>query len=237
MNNSDYIGQELDVFKEAVNWKTYWLKHVKSYINGKVLEVGAGLGVNTKMIIEECSDINSLTAIEPDNKLASQILDYVGPVHNNLTIKNCYTSDLDPAEKFDTIMYIDVIEHIEDDKGEIARAEALLKDNGHLIVLVPAHNYVFSPFDKAIGHFRRYDKKMLRKVASGNMNLRRIFYLDSLGLLASLVNKYFLKQSYPTKQQVLKWDRLIVPLSKVSDKIILHSNGKSLIGIWQKSSN
>jgi hypothetical protein len=55
-----------------------------------------------------------------------------------------------------------VIEHIEDSTAELRRAVDLLAPGGHLLILVPAFNYLYSPFDKAIGHFRRYDKKILK---------------------------------------------------------------------------
>ena len=54
-------------------------------------------------------------------------------------------------ERFDTILYIDVLEHIDDDLGELARSATHLRPGGHLIVLAPAHQALYSPFDKAIG--------------------------------------------------------------------------------------
>ena len=105
---------------------------------------------------------------------------------------------------------------------------------GNLIILVPAHNYLFSPFDKAIGHFRRYNKKMLKKAAPKNLVQKKLIYLDSFGLFASLANKLLLKQSYPTLKQIKFWDNYIVPISRVMDKILFYSVGKTVVGIWQK---
>ena len=121
-----------------------------------------------------------------------------------------------------------------EDKEEIERASALLNKGGKLIILVPAHQYLYSPFDKAIGHFRRYNKKRLQEVIPVGVRKNKIFYLDCLGLFASLMNKWFLKKDYPTLKQVKFWDRMIVPISKLLDPLIGFSTGKSLIGIWQK---
>ena len=76
------------------------------------------------------------------------------------------TGDLAPDEMFDTALYIDVLEHIEDDTAEVARVCRHLAPGGHLIVLVPAHQALYTPFDAAIGHFRRYTMRQLLAVAA-----------------------------------------------------------------------
>ena len=59
---------------------------------------------------------------------------------------------------FDCILYIDVLEHIEDDRAQIDAAARLVRGGGHVVILSPAHHWLFSEFDKSIGHFRRYNK-------------------------------------------------------------------------------
>ena len=70
-------------------------------------------------------------------------------------------SELSDSDKFDTILYMDVFEHIEDDRAELERAAAQLAPDGHLIVLAPAHQWLFTPFDESIGHYRRYSRRTL----------------------------------------------------------------------------
>ena len=65
-------------------------------------------------------------------------------------------ADLPCVPSFDSIVYIDVLEHIKDDSAEIAAATARLRSNGTLVVLSPAHAWLFSAFDAAVGHYRRY---------------------------------------------------------------------------------
>ena len=109
------------------------------------------------------------------------------------------------------------MEHIEDSKGEFKRIQNHLKPGGHLIILVPAYQRLYSEFDKAIGHFRRYNKVCFRDEILGVEKLwlrRNFFYLDSLGVIASFVNKWFLKQSAPSIKQVKFWDRTIVSIEQ-----------------------
>lgn len=231
---SEYIGNELELFKHAKNWKLYYKSKIKNYIKGDVLEVGAGIGETTKSLFN--SKCKSWTCIEPDDELTKVIKDKIKTAYLPPTIeaKSTFLSEMNQEKKYDTILYIDVIEHIEKDHEELKLAEKFLNPNGHLIILVPAHQYLFSPFDKAIGHFRRYNKNMLKTATPKNLKQEKLIYLDSLGLLTSLANKWFLKQSYPKIKQILFWDNFIVPASKILDVIICYKAGKSLIGIWKK---
>jgi hypothetical protein len=141
---------------------------------------------------------------------------------------------LDAAERFDAILYIDVLEHIGDDRGELERAAAHLKPAGLLIVLAPAHQWLFTPFDQAIGHFRRYTKETLSAVVPRSLRRVELVYLDVVGLLASLGNRLLLRQTMPTARQIALWDRMMVPLSRAIDPLLLYTVGKSILGVWQR---
>lgn len=234
MSEIPYIGTELHLFQHASNWKKYYAKNLKPFIKGDVLEVGAGIGSTTNYLYDGSQ--RSWLCLEPDSALFKELDAKI----ENKELPACCTclkgivSDLKTDQKFDTILYIDVIEHIENDKAELKQAAEKLNKGGHLIVLVPAHQSLFSKFDTAIGHFRRYNKKTLAPTAPASLQLQKIRYLDSMGLLASLANKYFLKQDYPTLDQIHFWNNLIVPVSRLTDILTNYSLGKTLISIWQK---
>ena len=139
-----------------------------------------------------------------------------------------------PLGTFDSILYIDVLEHIEDDRGELSRAAALLRPRGFLVVLSPAHPRLFSEFDAAIGHHRRYTRSTLAAAAPEGLELVRLVYLDSVGLLASLGNRLLLRESMPTPRQIALWDRVMVRLSTRLDPILRHRLGKSVLGVWRR---
>jgi hypothetical protein len=145
----------------------------------------------------------------------------------------CGTVDaLAADERFDAILYIDVLEHIEDDVAELERSAARLRPGGHIIVLSPAHQGLYSEFDKAIGHFRRYSKASLLAAAPPGLRLVEAFYLDAVGMAASLANRLLLRASMPTGGQILFWDRVLVPVSRVIDPIFVRRVGKSVVAIW-----
>lgn len=234
MTSQSYAGRELKLFALAENWKRYWSSLLLPHLHGKVLEVGAGIGANTRYM--KSSSVSSWTCLEPDHELALQMS---ASFHAIPQLRDCYvevgtTETIKKEESFDAILYIDVLEHISDDQAEMQRASDLLRAGGRLIVLAPAHEWLYTPFDRAIGHVRRYTKDALRRCSPRNCLLSEMVYLDSAGVIASAGNRLFLNQGMPTRQQILFWDRCLVPISRISDRLIFRSFGKSILGVWTK---
>ncbi len=228
-----YVGNELGLFKSARNWKAYFSSKIGECISGDVLEVGAGIGVNTEFIVRAGRGIKSITLLEPDPDQTAQISIQGLNFEGDLSVVTGTIADV--SGRYDSILYIDVIEHIEDAAAELIRAREALKPGGFLIVLVPAYAFLFSEFDRQIGHFRRYNRKALRREIPTGMTRRKEFYLDSMGFFASLANRYVLKQSTPTESNIKFWDKGLIPLSKITDVLTFNQVGKSLIGIYQKT--
>ena len=226
-----YIGNELELFARATRWKSYFARSITSWIKGDVLEVGAGIGANTLLLHNP--KVSSWLCLEPDESLARSARQAVAELPGCRV--HVGTTSSPELGRYDAILYIDVLEHIEDDSGELARATTLLKDGGHLVVLAPAHQSLYSEFDRAIGHFRRYDAATLTAVGPASLTLERVFYLDSVGMLASFANRAFLKSSQPTPGQIATWDRFMVPVSKLLDPCLGRRLGKSVIAVWQRS--
>lgn len=227
-----YPGEELALFQHATHWKKYFSRQVRPYIKGKVLEAGAGMGATTLLLNDGSAEEWWLT--EPDAQLSSLLEE---KLRNKLLPGNCHLlkqGGNDPALLFDTIVYIDVLEHIEADREELMQAASRLNENGHIIVLSPAYQALYSPFDKAIGHYRRYTRNMLKAISPPGLQLVHCRYYDSMGYFASLLNKTMLKQKMPTLKQVLFWDNWLLPVSKVTDKLFFHRFGKSIIAAWRK---
>jgi ubiquinone/menaquinone biosynthesis C-methylase UbiE len=227
-----YPGDELVLFQHATNWKKYFAKQIKPYIKGKVLEVGAGIGSTTLLLNDGTAD--QWLMLEPDGKMYEILRGKMEAKEFPVNCRSQTGTISQLASSFDTIIYIDVLEHIENDAEEMEKAAMLLNAGGHIIVLSPAFNFLFSPFDKVIGHYRRYTQKTLRKISPDGLQLIRNRYYDSAGYFAALINKLFLRQKYPTLKQVMFWDKWLVPVSRIKDIILFHSFGKSIIAVWQK---
>lgn len=228
----EYQGQELAIFAHAKNWKAYWSSFLVPYLRGSVLEVGAGIGTNTVLL--STAQPKRWVCLEPDQALLQELRQNVTQLPGQ-GYELCHGTleGLASAERFDAILYIDVLEHIKEDAAELKRAAARLQSGGRLIVLSPAHQWLFSEFDASIGHCRRYNRKTLLAAAPPGVRLERISYLDAFGLFLSLGNRCLLRQSLPSVRQILFWDRWVVPLSRVIDPLLLHRAGKSILAIWR----
>jgi SAM-dependent methyltransferase len=230
-----YVGSELELFAEVQNWKEYWAGQLRPFVKGDILEVGAGIGSNTRLL-DAAGGSGRWVCLEPDPELLAQLTRNI----RESQARRCYETERGTIQSlsgqlFDTIVYIDVLEHIENDFEELNRAASCLRPGGHLIVLSPAHQRLFSPFDAAIGHFRRYNRKMVRAISPAGLRLERMRYLDCAGLILSAANSLLLQQSMPTKAQLRFWDRWIVPVSRVLDPLFRYSLGKTIIAIWERS--
>jgi SAM-dependent methyltransferase len=224
-----YAGAELSLFEKAVNWKRYWSSLIAPYLRGDVLEVGAGIGANTETLTS--LPLESYTSLEPDAELAARI-QIAGPRHRKVT-----GTLAGMPQSFDAILYIDVLEHIADDRYEMIAAAARLKTGGHVVVLSPAHQSLYTPFDKAIGHVRRYSRTSLAETAAqSGLRPVKFLYLDSAGLLASVARRCLSSTRMPTERQILAWDRWLVPLSRVLDRLLGYRVGKSILAVWKRES-
>ncbi len=136
--------------------------------------------------------------LEPDPSLARGIRRKLegGELTPSCSVVQGFLADLPADFRADTIIYVDVMEHIDDDHAEFVSANRYVAPGGQLVVVSPAHMWLYSPFDKEIGQFRGYNKKTFsERLTAPDMTLGRIFYLDSVGLVASLANRLILKQT------------------------------------------
>ncbi len=228
----NYVGSELVLFQHARNWKRYFADHLRPFVHGRVLDVGCGMGVNAEYLLNE--RVSSYTFLEPDPSLLAMVDENVrSTVLVYAERINGTTAHL-PGRRFDSILYIDVIEHIEDGAAELQQAYDLLESGGHLLIVVPAFDFLFSPFDRALGHHRRYDKAMLRSQLPAGLEPIITEYLDSLGFFLSFGNKALLRKELPSASQIRLWDCLVVPSSRVFDSLVMHAFGRSLVCVAYK---
>jgi len=230
---SNYAGTELDVFSHARNWKRYVARHVGVYLRGQVLEVGSGIGSATRVFCNGAQQ--RWVCLEPDSGLSARARSMLQREMLNCEFIAGTLDALPASETFNAILYMDVLEHIAEDRLELIRAARHLQRSGVICVLAPAHPGLYSEFDEAIGHFRRYTKAALSAMDLPGLQLERLRYLDCCGLLPSAVNRFILKSPAPTLSQVTFWDRGLVPLSRFIDPLVGYSAGKSVLAVWRKT--
>jgi SAM-dependent methyltransferase len=233
-SESAYIGQELNLFSLATNWKCYIKAMIDDYLAGDILEVGAGIGSTT--LAMHHGSAHRWFCLEPDLNNATRLKRTVVE-RSEYKKTHVIAGSLDALAKqssFDCVLYIDVLEHIHDDRDQIQAAAQLVRRGGHIIILSPAHQWLFSDFDRSIGHLRRYNKQLLGSLMPSGWTQVKLAYLDCVGALLSLGNALAVRQAMPSPWQIAIWDRFCIPLSRILDSVLREQYGKSILAIWRK---
>lgn len=225
-NYPEVVTERFDNANFHIN---YCLKFIKKHIKGNILEIGAGCGSFTRNYISK--EIESITLTELDEK---NIVDLRLNFQNNSKVKIVKKTIHDIEKKFDTIIYLHVLEHIKNDNEEIREATKKLKKDGLLIIMVPAHQKIYSNLDKAVGHFRRYEIEFFKKDFK-SLKICSLKFLDSMGYFLYYLNKlFFKKEIYPSKLKIFIWDKLFTPISIITDFILGYKFGKCILAVYKK---
>lgn len=207
----------------------YCLTLIKKYIQGDILEVGAGCGSFTRNYYNQ--KINNITLTEKDERnietLKSRFNNY-----KNIEVLNLPVDKIE--KKFDSILYFHVLEHIENDLLEIEKAKSKLNSGGYLVFIVPASKRIYGNLDKAVGHFRRYEKDFFKNDLM-NLKLLNLKHLDSIGYVLYYLNKiFFTKETFPSNLKIFLWDKIFTPVTIIIDFLLNYTFGKCIVAIYKK---
>ena len=228
--SEEYPEIALERFDKANIWIKYIIFKISRFVKDDVLEVGAGCGSFTKGYMK---NFNSITLTDMDNNSFNLLKkNFINEKKINIT--NYATKDIN--KKFNTILYFNVLEHVKEDKLEIENALEKLNNKGHLIILVPAHQKIYSKLDKAVGHYKRYDIDFFKNNRFENSKIVKLYFLDVFGYLLYYANKIFFKgETYPSNWKIFIWDKIFTPLTIVIDFLTAYKFGKNILCIYQKN--
>ena len=189
---SDLVNHLNSVHKyEKTDFRWHNLRKVaKKYVVGKyILDAGCGTGHTTLELLNEGYDVTAIDISQELVNFTQRIIkenNYMGDVHTlDLTNAKVFGEN-----KFDTIVCLDVLEHIRDDELVIRNLCYILKKGGHLIVSVPALRFLYGSRDKKIGHYRRYGRGVLiEKLKTSGFDIVDLRYWNFFGVLPFLFSE------------------------------------------------
>jgi len=236
-NFFEYDGWELNFFDEAENFRNYQFDIIKRYLNGSVAEVGPGSGSLCEKYKNNCETI---ILYEPTKKLFENLVEKFNS-DKKIELKN---NEFDSKkDKFDCILVMDVLEHIENPKNLIVKLFGSLNSNGKLLINVPAFQHLYSSFDKDVGHVKRYNKNsFLKELSLVKVKKIDMFYYDSVGYILSFLSQilFTISKNYKNNykknfdKKIYFWN-FLMPISRIIDKCIFNSFGKSLFVVLEKN--
>ena len=225
-NKKQYEGWELNFFDNAKNFRNYQWKLIKDKIKKKILEVGPGNCVFLERYYKISKEI---FLFEPSESLSIKLSSKIENFKEVKLIKEYDNSN------YDTIIYLDVVEHIEDDQNEILSAYNRLNKDGNLIINVPAFQFLYTDYDKKIGHYRRYSKSSFKRLLENlDINNFSMSYFDSIGFCLIFFSKYLAVSNKVNLQGGVKLWNFLIPISKILDIFLSPFIGKSLMVIIKK---
>ena len=222
---------EFDALSEARNYRAALCAEFAPFLRGNIVEIGAGIG-QFSAAIRAIKKVTSLVSIEPEARFCAKFRE----LHPDFTLVEGIIDDLPTGTSGDAIVSINVLEHIREDRAELAKYHHLLvKTRGHLCLFVPARPEIYAPIDRDFGHFRRYNKTALHgMLQQTGFKIVRLSYFNSVGYLAWWLNFCLLKKRRFETGSVRLYDWAIFPVVHgLEQQLCRPPLGQSLIAVAQ----
>jgi SAM-dependent methyltransferase len=230
--------EDLERLGTADRFFRWTLEEFAPYLRGRVLEVGAGIGTITRHLVESDHEL-SVVSLEPADNVYANLATYAAlnprvSAHRQTLREYLAVQD----EPFDAVIYLNVLEHIEDDAEELRLAAAAVRPGGALLVFGPALEWLYSELDYRAGHYRRYGVANLRELArAAGFEIVSLSYFDVLGVLPYLVAYRLLRRPAISGSTMWGYDRLLVPVSRLIQRVMPRPPlGKNVILVARKRS-
>ena len=179
--------------ESAGNYYSWIYKKLKSFVGENVIEIGAGKG-NMRNIIKNY--VKNYVSADIDDIIIKEGIE-LNPEGNfiiaDISSKN-FPALVKEYMKFDFGIIINVLEHIKNEDNVLINFSRIIKPGGHIFIFVPAHQKLFSSMDKLAGHFRRYNKRYMKKLVlehRDEFEIAQMEYFNPIGGFGWYVNKFF----------------------------------------------
>ncbi|XXF79105.1 bifunctional glycosyltransferase/class I SAM-dependent methyltransferase [Myxococcaceae bacterium GXIMD 01537] len=206
----------------ANNYNAWLGRRFREHLGRRVLEIGAGIGTITQELEE---GLELLVALEVDRFYVDRLRNkFRGKPHVRPYLSDVALADWEGlrAERLDTIVLSNVLEHIPDDGAAVRRFRQILPEGGKVVVLVPALPQLFGAIDEAVGHYRRYTKESLREVLEANgFTVDTLEWMNLVGIPGWFMNSRVMRRRSVPKLQLKLYDRLAPWLARAESQVTL----------------
>jgi SAM-dependent methyltransferase len=238
-SQSIYTGGELESMQFASNYHKWILDVFRPYLGKRIVEVGAGAGSFSEMLLG--TEPEWLISLEPSTNmypLLAERLRAAGPNHAGRAHQGTLLESVESIRKTgspDSVVYINVLEHVEDDVRELKTIHSLLQPGGRVLIFVPAHSWLMGSMDRQLGHFRRYElPDLVDKCRAAGFTIPFCSYFDMLGIAPWWVKYCVLRSQTMEPAAVRLYDRYGVRFSRFLDGLIRPPVGKNVILVAEK---
>jgi SAM-dependent methyltransferase len=234
MSADNITVSDLEIMASAANYRNWMFRQIAPFVGQRILEVGCGIGNFTTLLMDRelivATDVYSPCVDYLKTRLAGSLK--VVPIE--LDIADPSARELARYE-FDTVICLNVLEHVEDDLSALSHMHSVLRPGGRLVLLVPAFQFLYGTVDESLDHYRRYTRKnLLPRMKAAGFEIERSFYMNVIGMTGWFLNNRVLKRREENADQIELFDRYIAPVAERIEKLFPPPFGLSLIAIGQK---
>jgi 2-polyprenyl-3-methyl-5-hydroxy-6-metoxy-1,4-benzoquinol methylase len=229
MTHNDIDAQEFWLKQlggtSAIN--DWYFSKFSEHLGSRILEIGCGVGTFTRLMGETGARVHGLDINHDFVEMAARATDNIAGV----TIELADVTNRDWDKDYDTVVALDVIEHIEDDIAMLKTMYDALDPGGRIVIKVPAMPSIHGSLDEVVGHYRRYTIQTISHAltTAGFKNIQ-VDYFNTLGIIGWWINGRLLKRQVPPAGQV-KMFEILLPIVKFLDRISPNRLGLSLVAV------
>ncbi len=208
-----------DQLQAATRYNQWIFSQLQPHIKGRTLEVGCGSGNFTALIAQNCSELLAVDLDEEYTQQTRSRLKESPQDYSHVKVMTADATTMECMQSFDTIIMLDVLEHIKDDVAVLHKLKQLLAPGGTLLIKVPALESLYNSLDEAVGHHRRYTTDTLRAALTRAAYAEPVLsYFNLVGILGWWLNG--LKgQANPPGEQVGWFDRCVPLFQTVENRL------------------
>ena len=234
-----YVGKDLEAMSFAVNYHRWILQIFEPYLGVRIVEVGAGTGSFSELLLE--LRLESLSLVEPSEAMIIQLRNRMDKLNPSFSVKihqaifKQVAGQIRLTDQPDSILYVNVLEHIVDDHAELHAINDALGKEGRVFIFVPAFSWLLGSFDRQIGHHRRYSRNELEgKCRAAGFKVIESRYFDLLGVVPWWIKYKLLKSDKMEPGAVRFYDQRIVPIASTVESKIAPPLGKNILMVAEK---
>jgi SAM-dependent methyltransferase len=234
---ADYEGRDLEVMQCLENYRQWIFDEMAPHLSGRIVEIGAGTGNFSELLV---SPAEGLVLVEPGHRPYQVLERRFGGLSGVETVSRDAAEWVRqaPDESVQSIVMINVLEHIEADVDLLEDLFRVLRPGGKLCLYVPAMMLPFSELDRQYGHFRRYGGRELReKLLRTNFRIVHGKYMDSAGMLAWFLLYRLMKGTDFNPRMASFYDRVAVPVLRRAERFVPPPAGKNPLFIAERPSD
>ena len=228
-----YSGRELDALARNRNYYRWIHRHFEPFIGRRVLEVGAGVATFSDVVLRR-SRPTRFTLVEPDRD-HYEILGQRFATTDGVDVFEGFLEDAPASEPLDSIVAVNVIEHVRDDRALMSEIFDRVAPGGHVLIYTPSVPALFGTLDEAFGHWRRYTEPGLRSLGEDvGLETVELRSINLPGVLTWYLAGRVFRKTWIRPWEVVVYDRLVIPWVAALEGLVQPPIGQGLLYVGRR---